>query len=92
MCACVRIIASARTASGASFAFFWRDSSRRPWNMPQSTRMRPEVVVTRCMDPVTVWAAPRNLIRMANPTFPTVQSHLDESWNQPYVAIIGEET
>ena len=59
MCACVRITASAATASGGRREFRARDSSRRPWYIPQSTSSVPALVSTRCIDPVTSCAAPR---------------------------------
>src|SRR4051812_24509064 len=60
MCACVRMTASSGPAvHGCQFR---RRSSLRPWKRPASIRMRlPDAVVSRCRDPVTVCAAPRNM-------------------------------
>ena len=38
--------------------FFSAASLRRPWNIPQSSRMRSFPVVRRCMEPVTSLTAP----------------------------------
>ena len=40
-----------------------RASSRRPRTRPQSSKMRRPAASTRCMDPVTDWAAPQNVTR-----------------------------
>src|SRR5262245_44200158 len=77
--ACVRIITSALTASGGGRRFFSRDASRRPWNIPQSMRMVPLGPSTRCIEPVTCRAAPRNLILMG-------KAYLDSRRCGTYVA------
>src|SRR5919108_6585829 len=60
MCAWLRTTASRCRRSASRCSQFRSRSSFNPWNRPQSSRTQPWPVVTRCIDPVTVPAAPRN--------------------------------
>ena len=40
-----------------------RASSFLPWTRPQSSKMRRPAASTKCMEPVTDWAAPQNVTR-----------------------------
>src|SRR6476659_7413932 len=61
MCACDKITESIDRPSTGRLRFFASASFRRPWYMPQSRRTRLPPASTRCIDPVTVPAAPQKV-------------------------------
>ena len=63
------IAASAAIAALGIERFRRRDSSRRPWKKPQSMRSEPLPVSSKNIEPVTSRAAPRNVSRIAIPTY-----------------------
>src|SRR3990170_312678 len=61
MCAWLRITASRCAGSTGGGCQLRRRSAFRPWKRPQSRRRRVPPASRRCLDPVTVPAAPRNV-------------------------------
>src|SRR6516225_9892875 len=61
MCAWLRTTASTSLGAKGKSLFRFQASARRPWNSPQSSRIFCRPDSTRCIEPVTVRAAPQKV-------------------------------
>src|SRR3954467_12960811 len=77
-----------RFGSMGNAAQFLRRSSFRPWNRPPSTSTRWPPRSSRCFDPVTVPAAPRNVIVDIRMTILEVMHRMIRAWSLVVVAFV----